>query len=685
MTDLDAATPAALLDCAADVNEPVESVHAAAASNSAAASSQDVSDTQLAAPVPPVPSTTPANDDVMVDAMWEELWQDSLNDACEAASTSADQEQEKAQEARNPPSSPASTIPATLDPASDHQLDGEPTFTAISGPTTASSDGATSATVQESTLVEGSAACDTPSGPGRGTSSTAAVAAPSLHANDGTPDASVAAAAAATATAAAEATAPAAATATAPTSPAAALRTWDGAGDAYPDPFRIAPNRNKKIVRSYGEALLFQEDSLHIVRHEYGTDALTRMADSYGQRAISSAFSGIRGAETADEINHAVLEHELNCKIPKRPSSWMIEWDKRCIDECLPIAKLHGSCYFSNIADFYKPEMKQYIDQFLKKPRMVVEVLAEIFQEGDGPMQLYAHCLTHGKKCKICTTNIHLAGTSCHPYAKRGAHQGLADPEIVYTIAWVLLVPLKLEVDDITSENVEDEILLTMLSRFCKHLYWIDLETLDPVLYGYPFARRRSMIRLRHRVKLLPQISPVSNFNKLFHRACDFEWKAAWFMMMENNQGIETIKDERNVDIASKQRKKSSKSFDSTPLLADDDDAFFRVLTAADSNQIIAYQRAWPGQAYQLNQNTCQPGKSTEWCLQTLIHNFGDLWLDDLPGGQARRWMFATEALLTMGFPVVPLFQKRYGKDIGLWRFLGWVRIHRCCEYQKRL
>ena len=421
-------------------------------------------------------------------------------------------------------------------------------------------------------------------------------------------------------------------------------------------------------MRSYGEALLFQEDAIDTLHEskDYGPEALERIASSYENTNDSTAFSGIRAAETADTINLAVLEKKLGRKINRVPPAWMIKWGEHCRAEVLAHAKRDGTLFFGDISNFFKKKVLAHIKQFMTKPGMIIEVIAEIQGEGNGPMQLTSHCYTHDRECTIRSTHRHTAGTSCHPFSAKGLRMGLSDPEMLYTIAWVCLVPIKLEIADITSENVESKILLELLKRFCKDKYFIDIQELDPVFLGVPFARNRSFIRMRHKCKILSQVSPLSQFVKRFQRAVDFSWKSAWFMMMRDNLDIKgVITNERNADLAAKQTVKTSKNLGGD-LTCHDSDAFFRVLTPYQSELVIAYGRRWPNQAFQLNQDATvkQAGHSNEWALQTFIHNFGDLWLDDVPEDGSRRWMFAAESLQAIGFPIIPMFAKRYGREI---------------------
>jgi len=53
---------------------------------------------------------------------------------------------------------------------------------------------------------------------------------------------------------------------------------------------------------------------------------------------------------------------------------------------------------------------------------------------------------------------------------------------------------------------------------------------MDPPILGYPYARPRSFLRLRHKVKVMSELSPLSSFSRRFHRAVNFAWKDVFFM-----------------------------------------------------------------------------------------------------------------------------------------------------------
>lgn len=48
-------------------------------------------------------------------------------------------------------------------------------------------------------------------------------------------------------------------------------------------------------------------------------------------------------------------------------------------------------------------------------------------------------------------------------------------------------------------------------------------------------ARERQFISLKHRVKILSEVSPLSSFCKRFYRACAFTWKEYFFLGLDDS------------------------------------------------------------------------------------------------------------------------------------------------------
>ena len=138
-------------------------------------------------------------------------------------------------------------------------------------------------------------------------------------------------------------------------------------------------------------------------------------------------------------------------------------------------------------------------------------------------------------------------------------------------------------------------------------------------------ARERQLISLKHRVNVLTEVSPLSQFKKRFYSACWWHWRDHFIGSFEE------------LDWA---RARPSSI-----------DAFAHSLTTTEAKFLESYRKAWPAQVYQLNQKPDSGfgATSQEWALATVISNCGLMF-----GDQANRWMQPTELLATQGFPVIP-------------------------------
>lgn len=130
--------------------------------------------------------------------------------------------------------------------------------------------------------------------------------------------------------------------------------------------------------------------------------------------------------------------------------------------------------------------------------------------------------LYHKKTCSLKSRRRHTAGTSCKPFSRRGAGLNTGDRDTIYTLAWIGL-RRELQEPDVTQENVVS-FPVSMINNLLGDLYHVDTVTLDSTNFGLPCARERQYIRLRHKHKILAELSPVTTFAKRFFRAVKFHW-----------------------------------------------------------------------------------------------------------------------------------------------------------------
>lgn len=203
--------------------------------------------------------------------------------------------------------------------------------------------------------------------------------------------------------------------------------------------------------------------------------------------------------------------------------------------------------------------------------------------------------------CNLRTARRHQAGTSCRPFSRRGSRLGLLDTESLALLAWIGL-RVTLQEGDITQENVES-FCCDLLVRFLSPFYYIDRYVGDPTYFGWPVARPRQYLRLRHREKVLAELSPLSTFAKRFWRAIEFEWTqlVCFHKEMFFNQGVR--QNEITEELMWAQGRPNSRAHGRAPVTMDDDQPFLQCLTESEDICWRAYKARWPGTAGQLNQD----------------------------------------------------------------------------------
>ena len=465
-----------------------------------------------------------------------------------------------------------------------------------------------------------------------------------------------------------------------------------------PEAFRVNEKRDRKIVTSMAESALFFEDCLSTLVSEEDELKLGRLFDALQEDSMSTAFSGVEAAASAMHWLRHSWGKVAGGDFGVQKVLHQIEWNEACCQELLPMATQNDTCLFQNIQMFFRDELQDTIEKLLKKPHLASEVLGPLLSQKRA-MKREAYCLTHKRICCLKPAKRHVAGTSCKPYSRKGSGLSQMDPETIFTLAWIGL-RLELQEAIVISENVKttggptiasvakgdgsqplsvfDAGLGNLIIRFLSEHYWMEVTILDPSLLGFPFSREREFIVMRHKVKCLPQISPLSRFQRRFYRACDWSWKQIFFMHLPCMQDKGVVEKECHMDIAWARGRPTclagkGKTSDSDVV---DDDALRNAdreqepaqpvefelndpqvwhdsLTVSEQKFLEVYKSAWPNTAYQLNQDPSSGHghKAGAHAMFTLINNCGLVWSD---AASPPRWMTATECLLCQGFPVVP-------------------------------
>ena len=295
------------------------------------------------------------------------------------------------------------------------------------------------------------------------------------------------------------------------------------------------PSRNRRIVRSISEAFMLDDDAFQQLldcndEDGDGEDLVLDVWSALQSDSLSTAFSGVEAAGAAVNGLRSTWAARTGLELGPIKILHQVEWNSACLKELLPSARLHDTCCFENIVQFFRPEIKDTVERCLQQPQLAVEILSPLLAAGRATCR-EAWCVTHKKVCQVQPANRHVAGTSCKPYSRKGSRMGQTDPEVVFTLAWLGL-RLDLMEPEILSESVRtigqagigiskhgdachdvcDAGLGNLILRLMAPHYHLECIVLDPTMFGFPFSREREFIKMRHKVKTLHQVSPLSRF-----------------------------------------------------------------------------------------------------------------------------------------------------------------------------
>ena len=215
--------------------------------------------------------------------------------------------------------------------------------------------------------------------------------------------------------------------------------------------------------------------------------------------------------------------------------------------------------------------------------------------------------------------------------------------------------------DDSPLIHLQDTGLGSIIKRFLEPLYFLDVTVMDPTFIGCPFSREREFIVMRHRVKCLASISPVSRFQRRFYRACAWNWRQVFFMHDDDMSTKGVINNELQHCLNWAQDRPSSRAHGLDRLDPSLASSWDLALTTNEFSYKEYYKSAWPNTAYLLNQDPSSGHghHSGEHALFCLMANFGIVWLECEDDPSKTRWLLPTEALVTQHFPVMPFLHDK--------------------------
>ena len=340
---------------------------------------------------------------------------------------------------------------------------------------------------------------------------------------------------------------------------------------------------------------------------------------------VSSMMFGAAAQAMLDIDASDVDSYKHYARLPKSLNLYAVEIYGPSREELLNSSN-PPCCLFGDVNDFWNSELKGRV-KGLRENHLLEKVLVPLVMSGEAVVD-HAWCYHCGKMCKASEADVHLAGTSCAAFSRKGSRLQLLDDTALDLMAWIAQ-RRRTQEKIIVQENVEEFCTEDLIS-WLGDLYSIQVVLLDPKNFGWPIRRPRKYHVCVHRNKAGTVSCPLDMFARLFLRHPIKE-------LLENSEPRWTMffvaeeKDlENEIHWACQRATTWATEHDSWVLPWSDlttNGSFWKSLTQFERNNLAAYQERWPGQTFQLNQNaTVTPTRSDDFHMPTLIRNAGIIW-----------------------------------------------------------
>lgn len=175
---------------------------------------------------------------------------------------------------------------------------------------------------------------------------------------------------------------------------------------------------------------------------------LEQLANDLSNRTTSIAFSGVAAHDVSDRWLALFLSGVLGRFVSPPKSVWLIEKSSACQDELKLLHSFQHNpaiytslddqpCVFSDIMQFWRPELREIIEGLTNSPHLSVECLATLLMERRA-VRLTGNCVVHGRFCRLKACARHSSGSVCTPYSTQGSQLSLNDVSVLYLLCWFL-------------------------------------------------------------------------------------------------------------------------------------------------------------------------------------------------------------------------------------------------------
>ena len=167
---------------------------------------------------------------------------------------------------------------------------------------------------------------------------------------------------------------------------------------------------------------------------------LRQLRNRFGKFTFSTAFSGIDTpnvallllCEAMDELDHHEQDRQDPAAFPK--NVWACEISNACRSELLGSVN-PPKCIFGNVQDFWQDVIRSKISN-IRENHLVERVLLPLVKSGEAARA--------NAYCHVCETvhdadeaDLHVAGTTCTAFSRKGNHEMLDDITALDLFAWV--------------------------------------------------------------------------------------------------------------------------------------------------------------------------------------------------------------------------------------------------------
>ena len=162
---------------------------------------------------------------------------------------------------------------------------------------------------------------------------------------------------------------------------------------------------------------MFDEVTQDADGNEDGSFSQDLLMQRLNNFSLSTAYSGVGAPETTLLMIRQLLASRTATQLSQPELLHHIEWDQCCRSELLRYAELacsdgppdcsgsarrnsHSCCCFGDLLDFFRPELREAVQQLQARPELAMEVLSRTVAEG-GAVKPTAWCHAHQKFCAV--------------------------------------------------------------------------------------------------------------------------------------------------------------------------------------------------------------------------------------------------------------------------------------------